>query len=190
MIKPKMLAIYGSPRKNGNSDSMMDSFVVGARKTGIDFDLTSVRVRDNCIKPCMECNSCVDSGKCCIKDDMMRIYRDIEDADIVVVSSPIFFYSVTAQLKALIDRCQALWAKNWDLPNIKSGYFLSCGATSGKKLFAGAKLTMRYFFDAINADYSGSVFEVGVDAVDDILDTPALIACRNLGHGSLSYLIN
>jgi protein-tyrosine-phosphatase len=87
----------------------------------------------------------------------------LRQADIVVAASPVFFYNVSAQLKAFIDRCQALWARRYMLKlkdpgsPVRRGFLLAVGATAGKQLFDGMHLTTKYFFDAIGADYAGSL---------------------------------
>ena len=89
----------------------------------------------------------------------------ILDADAIIVATPIFFYTVSAQLMLVISRCQALWArkyvlKNLDIP-VKKGAFIAVGATKGEKLFDGPKLTIKYFFKAINAEYTDELLVGG-----------------------------
>jgi multimeric flavodoxin WrbA len=111
---------------------------------------------------------------------MREIYPRLLAADIVVLASPIFFYGVTGWSKALIDRVQALWARKYVLhdPSLgkegkrREGFFISVGGTKGKKMFEGAILTVKYFFDAFNARYAGELLFRGVDAKGDILKQP------------------
>ncbi|MCX5882977.1 MAG: NAD(P)H-dependent oxidoreductase, partial [Deltaproteobacteria bacterium] len=113
---------------------------------------------------CMEYVLCEKKGICPIDDDMKHeIYPLLRKADVIVAATPIFFYNTTAQLKALIDRSQTLWARKYKLhltdPNRKwrRGYTLAVGATRGKNLFEGLHLTMKYFYDAVGAKYVGSL---------------------------------
>jgi multimeric flavodoxin WrbA len=97
------------------------------------------------------------------------------------MASPIFFYSVTAIAKAFIDRSQALWARKYLLhqnpltEKARYGYFLSLGATKGKQLFEGARLTIKYFFDAIDAKDCGGLFFRGIEGKGDIKHHPSAL---------------
>jgi multimeric flavodoxin WrbA len=106
-----------------------------------------------------------------VKDDMQKIYPLLDEARIIVLASPIFFYGFPAGLKALIDRAQAKWAASqlFKSPQQKkshtsgNGYLIAVGATKGRNLFEGAELTARYFFDALDKKYRGGLFFRGVD---------------------------
>ena len=151
----KVLGILGSPRKGGNTDLLLDELLRGAKSEGAETE--KITLGGYQISPCRECDGCVDTGECVINDEMQKIYPKLLEADWVVLASPIFFYGVTAQAKALIDRSQALWSRKYllkkpFLPNRK-GIFVSVGGTRGKNLFEGAALTAKYFFDAISVKY-------------------------------------
>ena len=112
-------------------------------------------LREKKISPCMEIYHCFKDGTCPIKDDMQELYDKLLAADVVALASPIFFYNVSAQAKAMIDRTQALWARRYvlkqDFPGgDRQGVLLAVGATQGRLLFVGTRLTAKYFFDAIN----------------------------------------
>jgi len=156
------LGIQGSPRKKGNSDILLNMFMEALDKLGVQTH--TLPVVDLHIEPCRELTVCEKKGTCPIDDDMSReIYGLLRQADIVVAASPVFFYNVSAQLKAFIDRCQALWARRYMLKlkdpgsPVRRGFLLAVGATAGKQLFDGMHLTAKYFFDAIGADYAGSL---------------------------------
>jgi multimeric flavodoxin WrbA len=107
---------------------------------------------------------------------MDSLYAKIIAADVVIIASPIFFYTVSPQLIALISRCQALWSRKYVLKNlnipVKRGAFIAVGATRGAKLFDGPRLTLRYFFQAINAEYKEELLIRGVDKKGEIRDHP------------------
>ena len=154
------LGLQGSPRKKGNSELLLAAFMQELAHLGVDTQTIDVCRRH--IEPCRELTVCEKKGVCPIDDDMGKeIFGLLRKADIVVAASPIFFYNVTAQLKALIDRCQTLWARKYMLKlkdpghSVRRGYMLSVGATSGKQLFDGLNLTAKYFFDGISARFSG-----------------------------------
>lgn len=181
----KVLGIYGSPRKGGNSDQLLDRALEGARSAGAR--LSRVYARDLKMSGCIECGGCDHTGKCVVEDDMQSVYPLLEDSDIILLSTPIFFYGVTAQLKALIDRGQALWAKKMlhagTAVGNRKGYLIAVGATRGKNLFEGSQLTARYFFDALNMTYHGGIFFRRLEKKTAALDNPeSLQEAFNLGR--------
>ena len=105
----KVLGIYGSPRKGGNTDLLLDRILEGSRQAGAEVE--SLYVRSLKINGCLECGSCDDTGECAIRDDMDTVYPLFQAADVIFLASPNFFYNVTAQVKLLIDRSQAMWSK-------------------------------------------------------------------------------
>jgi len=124
---------------------------------------------------------CEKKGFCPIDDDMKtEIYPLLRQADVVVAATPIFFYNTTAQLKALIDRTQTLWARKYRLnltdPNRKwrKGFVLAVGATRGKNLFEGLHLTAKYFFDAVGASYDGSLTYWQIEKPGDMAAHPGV----------------
>ena len=155
----KVVGIYGSPRKNGNSDLLLNTVLEGARSVGAE--ISAVYCRKLKMSGCIECGGCDETGECVLDDDMREVYPLLEAADVVFLASPIFFYSVTAQAKALIDRSQAMWNRrrlnnnrtNPRIPGGGTGYLLAVGATKGKNLFVGSELCAKYFFDALDMDY-------------------------------------
>jgi len=159
MSKKKVLGIYGSPRAEGNSDSLLDAALEGARSAGARAD--RIYVRDLKMEGCRECGKCDRTGECVVKDDMQKIYPLLKKAGTIFLASPVFFYGFPGGLKALIDRAQALWAGK-NLTKSKGlkagkGYLLAVGATRGKNLFAGIELTARYFFEALDRKYEGGL---------------------------------
>ena len=103
-------AVYGSPRKQGNTEMLMDAFLEQIEKSE---DVKRFYLRDMVLKPCIECGGCDKTGICVFKDDIGGIYDCIENARALVISSPIFFASVSAQVKAFIDRSQPFWARKY-----------------------------------------------------------------------------
>jgi len=164
----KALFILGSPRKNGNSEILLKSVMEGFEQAGGTVE--TFRLADKKISPCVACGGCEKTGKCVILDDMQELYQLIDRADRIVIASPIYFYGVTAQTKAFIDRTQALWSRKYLLKKrLKSdmdrkGYFVSVSATKGERIFAGAVLTVQYAFDAMDVGYGGDLLVRGVDS--------------------------
>ena len=175
----KVLGIMGSPRRQSNTEMLLDKALEGAREAGAEVE--KVLVSKLKIAPCLEIYACFKDGNCTIKDDMQPLYKKLLEADHIIFASPIFFYGVTSQAKAVIDRCQALWARRHVLGMGKEdkrerrGLFISVGATRGEKLFDGAILTVKYFFDAIGVKYFGDLLVRGIDNKGQINEDPAAL---------------
>lgn len=187
----KVLGIWGSPRVGGNTQILLDTLLQGAQAAGGEVE--KVELRKLKISPCLEIYKCTETGECPIKDDMLQLYPKLLAADAVVLASPIFFYGVTAQAKAMIDRTQAFWARRYvlkkDFPGPeRQGVLLATAATKGKHVFVGARLATYYFFDAINVRYAAEILVREVDEKGAILHKPDVLAQaeelgRRLGRG-------
>jgi multimeric flavodoxin WrbA len=111
-----------------------------------------------------------------VDDDMTPLYDKIISTDLIILASPIFFYGITAQAKAFIDRTQALWNRKrllmekgeWQENPDRRGFFISVAATSGTKIFEGAVLTMKYGYDAMGTAYAGELLVTGADRKGDM----------------------
>jgi multimeric flavodoxin WrbA len=174
----KVLGIMGSPRIMGNTDLLLDEALRGAREKGAEAEkITLDKLK---IAPCREYYGCLKDGNCVIRDDMDAVYPKLLAADAVIAATPIFFYTVSAQMMLFISRCQALWARKYFLKNLdipeKKGVFIAVGATKGTRLFDGPKLTISYFFKAINAADTDERLIRGVDKRGEIKDHPDFLA--------------
>jgi multimeric flavodoxin WrbA len=169
----RLLAIAGSPRKGGNSDILLDSCIEGARSDG--YDAEKIYICDKRIAPCDEKNVCFKAGICHIKDDMQEVYSKLLEADRLAVASPTFFMGPPAQLKAMIDRCQALWAKRFvlkqplrDDDKMRHAFLLATSGLKKQEAFIGTKETMKAFFYVLGYKYKGELLVEGVDAAGDV----------------------
>lgn len=173
-----ILAIQGSPRRRGNTALLLQEAVRGAREAGAD--VTEVVLRDLKISPCLEIYGCKQNGRCAIQDDFQPLYDRLLACRGLILASPIFFYSVTAHTKSMIDRCQSLWVKKYWIDGStmgireprRRGLFISVGATRGPRLFDGTLLTLRYFFDVLDMELWRSLLYRGLDFEADILEHP------------------
>ena len=177
-VSVKVLGIYGSPRKGGNTDLLLDRILEGAQAASAE--VKSIYARKLKINGCIECGSCDDTGECAVHDDMDTVYPMLQEADVIFLASPNFFYNVTAQVKLLIDRSQAMWSKRLleKTPEQRrsydsgKGYLICIGATKGKNLFVGVELTVKYFFDALDMTYEGGLLIDRVEEKGAILNQP------------------
>jgi multimeric flavodoxin WrbA len=178
--KVKVLGLFGSPRRGGNTDILLEEMLKGAREAGAQ--IKKIRISGLQFSPCVECHGCDETGECVLNDDMEKVYPKLLEADCVILASPIFFYGVTAWTKALIDRVQSLWVRKYRLKlppeepkRRRKGFFISVGATKGTRLFDGAMLTVKYFFDALGLDSAGQLLFTGVEAKGDIRNHPTAL---------------
>jgi NADPH-dependent FMN reductase len=179
---PKLLAVYGSPRRNGNTSVLLQNAVAGARDAGACVE--EIWLNKLKMSPCLEIYGCKKDGRCVIKDDFQAIYDQISSCDGIMIASPIFFYAVSAQVKILMDRCQSFWVKKYWITNPpngqaklrRKGLVISVGASTRKNLFDGLTLSMKAFFDAIDTELTEQLLYTGLDLEGDILKHPDYLA--------------
>ena len=186
-----VLGIMGSPRRESNTELLLDAALSAAAECGARTEKIAVCALS--ILPCIECYHCAVDGTCSLRDDMTRLYDSLVAADRIILASPVFFYGVTAQAKALVDRCQALWVRRYVLkswhPDVDSrrGSLISVGATKGPRLFDGVQLTAKYFFDAVGVGPSEQLLVRGVDGRGQVREFPEhLSQAAALGRGLVS----
>jgi multimeric flavodoxin WrbA len=194
-VSVKVLGIYGSPRKGGNTDLLLDRILEGSRAAGAEVE--SIYVRRLKISGCLECGGCDETGECVVQDDMQTVYPLLRESDIIFLASPNFFYSVTAQVKLLIDRSQAMWSKRLleKTPDQRrtydsgKGYMICIGATKGKNLFLGVELIAKYFYDALDMSYEGGLLIDRVEESGEILKHPDVMdRAFNLGKSAVESM--
>lgn len=165
----KVLILSGSPRKNGNSDILCDEFARGAAEAGNHVE--KIRVAEKNIGFCRACYACRGTGVCAIKDDMAEVLQKMIDADVLVLASPVYFYSIDAQLKALIDRTVARWL---EVKN-KEFYYIVTAADSGKEAAETTLACFRGYADCVDgAIEKGVVYGMGVYEKGKVKDTAAM----------------
>ena len=173
-----VLGINGSPRIGGNTDILIDKVLEGAKAKGAKTE----KVILNTLKfsPCQECENIRDDGTCIVEDDMQPLYKKIDEADAIILASPIFFGSLSAQTKMMIDRFQCSWRAKYILKKDifkkkKKGCFISVEASIRKDFFDNAKSIVKNLFATINVDYKEELFCSGVDEKASILRHPDIL---------------
>lgn len=173
----KVLILSGSPRKNGNSDILCDEFARGAAEAGNHVE--KIRVSEKNIGFCRACYACRGTGVCAIKDDMAEVLQKMIDADVLVLASPVYFYSIDAQLKALIDRTVAHWL---DVKN-KEFYYIVTAADSGKEAAETTLACFRGYADCMDgAIEKGVIYGMGVYEKGKVKDTAAMKEAYEMGR--------
>ena len=174
----KVLGINGSPRKGGNTDILLDNALKGAKNKGAEVE--EIVLNDLGFSPCQECENMPDDRFCIIEDDMQTVYKKAEKADAIILASPIFFGSLSAQTKMMIDRFQCVWrAKNilgkQFFGKRKIGAFISVQGSNRKDFFDNARSIVKNFFVTVNADYKEELFCSKIDEKNAILEHPELL---------------
>ena len=177
-----ILGIAGSPRKDGNTDTLLREALRGAADAGARVEL--VAARDLKMRPCIECNRCQTTGRCVIQDDGLALHDKLLATDHLVFATPIFFAAVSAQAKILIDRCQCFWSLKYimnkplfDPPRPhRKGLWLACCGFDKLWMFDGPRRTMKALFNVLDLAYAGELCYKHIDAQGDILRHPTALA--------------
>lgn len=167
----KVLAISSSPRRNGNSETLLDIALSEIKKK--DASVKKVILTDLKIAPCNSCGDCFKTGECSIKDGMQVLYKNLLACDFLLIASPMYFQGLPCQLKCAIDRCQALWAKKYVLKrdlvekNRKTkrhgAAILVCASSGMKNTFTGAIITLKAWFSVLGIRYKKEFSTEGLE---------------------------
>jgi len=173
-----ILGINSSPRIGGNTDILIDKSLGGARLKGAETE--KIILNKLKFSPCQECENTRDDGVCIIEDDMQFVYKKIKKADAIILASPIFFGSLSAQMKMMIDRFQCIWKAKYiykkDLyKTMRTGAFICVAASKRIDFFNNAKSIVRNFFKVISVDYKEELFCPGIDKKGEILKHPEFL---------------
>jgi len=176
----KVVAFQGSPRIHGNTETLLKETLKAVDEAGHEIRLFELNLMD--IKPCQDCGGCEKTGRCIINDDMDRIYDAIREAERIILASPIFFSGVSAQTKAMVDRCQSFWCEKYLLkrpipegPLGRKGLLLLVGGMKVKVGIECAEATAKAFFRTISVLDHKTLSFTGVDAKGAILKHPTAL---------------
>ena len=176
----KVTAFLGSPRIEGNVDILLRETLKGIREAGHEVLLFKLNFMN--IKPCQDCGGCDKSGRCIINDDMEEIYDALREADRIILASPIFFFALSAQAKAMIDRCQAFWCEKYllrkpipDGPHGRRGLLLLVGGMKKEIGIRCSEETAKAFFRTVSVPEHDTLSFLGIDAKGAILGHPTAL---------------
>ena len=172
-----ILILSGSPRKGGNSDLLCDEFLRGAQESGNKAE--KIYLRSKKIAPCNACYFCKNSGgKCAIQDDMSEVLDKMQDADTIVMASPVYFYSIDAQMKAVIDRAVARWTNIRD----KEFYYIMTAAEDSDTVMDCTLECFRGFAACLDgAQEKGVIYGKGVYEAGAIKNLPVMQEAYEMG---------
>ncbi len=179
----KVIAFLGSPREGGNTELLLKEAIRGIEESGFNVQIFNLNQMN--IMPCQNCGGCEETGTCVYDDDMSQVYEAIRTADRIILSSPIFFFSVSAQAKMMIDRCQAFWCEKYLLkkpipegPYKRKGLLLLVAGMKEKIGATGiecAEKTAKAFFRTVSVPEHKTLGYTGVDAKGDITKHPTAL---------------
>jgi len=176
----KVAAFLGSPRVGGNTEFLLNEAVRAAEESG--HNVTIFRPGLMKLSPCLNCGQCEDSGECIIDDDMKKVYEAFQEGDRFILASPIFFFGLSAQIKTMIDRCQALWCKKYLLkksippgPFGRKGLLLMVGGMKNDIGYTCGEATAKAFFRTISVPEHETLFYKQVDAKGAIQNHPTAL---------------
>jgi len=177
-----ILVITGSPRKNGNSDTMASSFIEGAKEAGHEvqrFDAGRKKIGG-----CKACNTCYSKGVACsYNDDFNELAPMIEQADMVVFASPLYFYSFSTQIKAAMDKMYALFVGERPL-KVAEMMLLACGETDAEKDFEGMVKSYEAMSDYLKWENKGHLIALAVNEKGAINGNPILEQAKMMGRNA------
>jgi len=172
-----IISFLGSPREEGNTDLLLREAIKGIEESGFPVRTFALNTMD--ILPCQNCGGCEETGACIYDDDMTQIYDAIRAADRVIVATPIFFFGLSAQTKAMVDRCQAFWCEKYLLkkpipegPQGRKGLLLLVGGMKKEIGIQCAEATTKAFFRTISVPEHKVYGYLEVDAKGEILNHP------------------
>ena len=187
----EVLGLAGSPRRQGNSETLLDAALDGARTAGAA--VNKIILNELKFSGCQNCGFCAKEGYCRIKDDMSIVYEALDRADRVILASPIYFTNVSAQAKMMVDRCQPYWARKYvlKLPPKKqnrSGAFLCLGGfKKGEKFFDCSRFLVEVWMINLDVKLAHALYTPGIDAFGEIKKHPdALEQALSIGKALAS----
>ena len=173
----RILGIAGSPRRNGNTDLLLAELLKGAAGKGAE--IKTIYLNNLKMVGCQHCDACLKEGKCRIQDDMQQVYAELEQADVIVLASPVQFSGPPAAVKAMIDRCQCLWARKYVLNTAplcrerkRKGFLISVGARNMKDMFVPTLGIVKTWFHVLEVEYAGDLLLSKIDEKGAVLKQP------------------
>lgn len=173
-----VMIIASSPRKNGNSNALVKAFEKGAKEAGNSVE--TVYLAGKKIEFCCGCMSCNHTLRCVIRDDVKEILEKMQGADVVVFATPIYYYSVSGQLKTFFDRTSPLFAAKYQFRDV---YLLATAADDGEETVKGTVEAVQGWIECYpKTRLVKTIFAGGVDAIGDIAGHKALTEAYDAGR--------
>lgn len=173
----RIIVFNGSPRQSGNTEILLNEAMRGIKEAGHDIKALSLNLMN--IRPCQDCGGCNKTGICVLDDEMNEIYSAIRETDRIILASPIFFFGLSAQAKAMIDRCQSFWCEKYlmkkpipERRHGRKGLLLLVGGMMKEIGVQCSEATAKAFFRTISVPQHETLSILGVDSKGAILEHP------------------
>lgn len=168
-MSKKVVVITGSPRKDGNSFAMTDAFIRAAEEKG--HSVTRFDAAQKNVGGCHACETCYKTGKpCSFDDDFNEIAPALLEADVVVFSMPVYWYSIPAQIKAVIDKMYSFCVAGKDIAG-KECMLIACCEEDDQSVLDGVRIPIERTAALVKWHMAGEVLVPGVLNVGDIEKT-------------------
>lgn len=178
MMRKNVLILSSSPRKGGNSETLAASFAKGAQAAGNQVE--TIYLREKQIGFCKGCLACLKAGHCVIPDDAVEIAAKMHDADVLAFATPVYYYSVSGQLKTMLDRANPLFGSDYAFTKV---YLLAAAAEEGAQTMEGTVKAVQGWVDCFErCELAEIIFAGGVTNVGEIAGHPALERAYRSGH--------
>jgi multimeric flavodoxin WrbA len=181
-----VLGISGSPHRHGNTETLLDSFLDGAKAAGAEVE--KVILKDLDYSPCRGCNACHKTGDCVVKDDAIALFEKVLKCDCLAIASPIYTMGITAELKGFIDRGQYLWARKFIFKTLyftddhikrHKGLFVSTAGQNRDNVFDGAFPAITAIFNGTGFEYYDNIIANNMDEYKGIKNHPTALKDAN-----------
>jgi len=196
MMDQFCVALACSPRKNGNTETLLQAAVERLQSLNVNTEI--IHLGSLSYSPCLACEGCYSTGRCVIKDEAGPVFEKILKADILILAAPVFSMGICAHAKMFIDRSQQFWStryllkqpviKDDDFREKRRGIFISCAGTRLPGVFEGSTSVVRYFFKMLDIKLAGAYYYPGIDkkgeilaregAIEEIKDVSARLAIK------------
>jgi multimeric flavodoxin WrbA len=184
----QLLGIHGSPRKNGNTEILLDTALKAAEDAGAK--IVKVRLAEMDFKSCQACGGCNKKGVCSVQDDMQDLFPKLIEFDRFIIASPIFFKSVSGLTKSMIDRGQCFWVAKYRLDNVpwkdlppRIGAFIATCGANRRDMFDPALSTVKSFYMTLDIKYQYELLVEGMDHKGAVIEHPDILdKARKLGE--------
>ena len=179
----KILVLFGSPRPEGFTKKLLGEVL--SHLSGKITEINAYQVLKKGLNPCIACGFCQNVLQCSISDEMQSIYAQIDEADIIIFASPVYFYGVPAPLKMIVDRLQPYWERGRReslSPTKKGVILLTGGAKSFPSQFSPTEIALKQALKDIGAHYTGGIFLSSTDYLSENLPLTILSQVSELSQ--------
>lgn len=161
----KAVILTGCTRKNGKTEKLLNNFIKGLEDGGCRVEvIDAVKTK---VSPCTGCLACEKTGNCVINDEMQEIYKKVEECDIIALASPVYFASITAQLKAMVDRFQTLFSRRYILKTntetVRKGFLIFTAGLTNPKEIVAMEVLAKFFMLSCNSTLEEPIYAMNTD---------------------------